>query len=118
MYAFEHDAPRTAMTDFGAALWWTSMLLTTMGSEYWPRTAEGRILCLLLSVYAFAVFGYITAALASYFVGRDAERPDAEVAGQASIDELRQELGALRLELAAVLRTVRAAPPRSPAGDE
>lgn len=33
------------------------MLLTTMGSEYWPQTAEGRILCLLLSVYAFAVFG-------------------------------------------------------------
>lgn len=53
------------------------MLLTTMGSEYWPQTAEGRILCLLLSVYAFAVFGYVTAAIADYFVdtdNRDAEK--------------------------------------------
>ncbi len=44
-----------------------------MGSDYWPRTPEGRILCLLLALYAFAVFGYVTATLASYFIGRDAE---------------------------------------------
>jgi voltage-gated potassium channel len=50
------------------------MLLTSIGSEYWPRTGSGRALCLLLAIYGFAVFGYITAALASYFVGRDAEK--------------------------------------------
>jgi voltage-gated potassium channel len=74
MYAFE-QAPQTegGFASFGDALWWTSMLLTTMGSAYWPVTAEGRVLCLLLAVYAFAVFGYITAAFASFFVGRDAE---------------------------------------------
>jgi voltage-gated potassium channel len=47
------------------------MLLTTMGSDYWPRTPEGRFLCLLLAVYAFTVFGYVTAAIAAYFVDRD-----------------------------------------------
>jgi voltage-gated potassium channel len=47
------------------------MLLTTMGSDYWPRTPEGRVLCLLLALYAFAVFGYMTAAIAAYFVGKD-----------------------------------------------
>jgi voltage-gated potassium channel len=74
MYAFER-APEVegGFEDFGDALWWTAMLLSTMGSAYWPVTAEGRILCLLLAVYAFAVFGYITAAFASFFVGRDAE---------------------------------------------
>ncbi|MGK7870794.1 ion transporter [Falsiroseomonas sp. E2-1-a20] len=74
MYAFER-APEVegGFTSFGDALWWTAMLLTTMGSTYWPVTAEGRVLCLLLAVYAFAVFGYITAAFASFFVGRDAE---------------------------------------------
>jgi len=72
MYAFER-APEVegGFTGFADALWWTSMLLTTMGSAYWPVTAEGRVLCLLLSIYAFAVFGYITAAFASFFVGRD-----------------------------------------------
>jgi voltage-gated potassium channel len=74
MYRLELDAPGgPGFADYGTALWWTAMLLTTMGSEYWPRTAEGRILCLLLALYAFAVFGYVTAAIAAYFVGRDRE---------------------------------------------
>lgn len=72
MYRFEQDAPGGAgFSDYGTALWWTAMLLTTMGSDYWPRTAEGRLLCLLLAIYAFAVFGYVTAAIAAYFVGKD-----------------------------------------------
>ena len=61
--------------DYGEALWWTGMLLTSLGSEYWPRTVEGRLLCFLLSLYGFAVFGYITASFASFFVGRDAAAP-------------------------------------------
>lgn len=74
MYTFERDGGSAdGFGTFGGALWWTAMLLTTMGSEYWPRTPEGRFVCLLLSVYAFAVFGYITAALASFFIGSDAE---------------------------------------------
>lgn len=77
MYAFER-APETegGFSSYGDALWWTSMLLTTMGSGYWPVTAEGRVLCLLLAGYAFAVFGYITAAFASFFVGRDMAKDD------------------------------------------
>lgn len=74
MYRFELDAPAGAgFGDYGAALWWTAMLLTTMGSDYWPQTAEGRVLCLLLAMYAFAVFGYVTAAIAAYFVGKDTQ---------------------------------------------
>lgn len=72
MYRFELDAPGgPGFPDYVTALWWTAMLLTTMGSDYWPRTPEGRLLCLLLAIYAFAVFGYVTAAIAAYFVGRD-----------------------------------------------
>jgi voltage-gated potassium channel len=72
MYRFELDAPGgPGFPDYGGALWWTAMLLTTMGSDYWPRTAEGRVLCLLLAIYAFAVFGYVTAAIAAYFVDKD-----------------------------------------------
>jgi voltage-gated potassium channel len=72
MYRFELDAPGgPGFADYGTAVWWTAMLLTTMGSDYWPRTPEGRVLCLLLAIYAFAVFGYVTAAIAAYFVGKD-----------------------------------------------
>ena len=77
MYQFEGGSGAGAgFDDYGAALWWTAMLLTTMGSESWPQSAEGRILCLLLAVYAFAVFGYVTAAIAAYFV--DADQRDAD----------------------------------------
>jgi hypothetical protein len=41
------------------------------GSEYWPKTGDGRVLCLALAMYGFAIFGYVTAALATYFIGRD-----------------------------------------------
>lgn len=96
MYAFENEGGRQGFADYGDALWWTAMLMTTMGSAYWPETPAGRVLCLLLSLYAFGVFGYVTAAIASFFVGRDAEAGAGEVAGQASVDALRREIEALR----------------------
>lgn len=72
MYAFEKDVPaQDGIKDFGTALWWTAMVITTMGSQYWPQTAEGRVLCFFLALYAFAVFGYVTASIASFFVERD-----------------------------------------------
>jgi voltage-gated potassium channel len=81
---------------YADALWWTAMLLTTMGSEFWPRTVEGRALCFLLSLYGFAVFGYITASFASFFVGQEARAGDGEVAGAGDLAALRQEIAALR----------------------
>ena len=81
MYAFENPtALRQAgyppeargLSTYGEAVWWTSMMLTTMGSEYWPKTSEGRVVCLLLSIYAFAIFGYITATVASWIIGAQA----------------------------------------------
>lgn len=98
MYAFEHEMPR-GFASYGAALWWTAMLLTTMGTEYWPQTAEGRVLCFLLSLYGFAVFGYVTAVLASYFIGRDAENEEAELVSAKPLKELRSEIAALHEEL-------------------
>ncbi len=78
MYAFENNlADGRGLNSYGEALWWTAMLLTSLGSEYWPQTAEGRVLCLLLSLYGFAMFGYVTATLATFFVGRDAEVEEA-----------------------------------------
>ena len=103
MYAFESNPPNgEGLSDFGAALWWTAMLMTTLGSEYWPQTAEGRVLCLLLALYAFAVFGYVTAAIATFFVGRDAENDTAEVAGAKAIGALHDEIKALRAEIRAL----------------
>lgn len=81
------------------ALWWTGMLITSIGSEYWPNTVEGRLLTLLLSLYGLAVLGYITATLASFFVGRDAQEKDGPVAGSRDMAQLAREIRSLRKEL-------------------
>ncbi|GAA4359428.1 hypothetical protein GCM10023185_26030 [Hymenobacter saemangeumensis] len=106
MYAFEKDVPG-GLSTYPEALWWTAMLLTTMGSAYWPVTSEGRALCILLALYGFTVFGYFTATLATFFMGRDAENPEAEVAGAAAVAALHEEVRQLRADL-------RSAPPPAP----
>jgi voltage-gated potassium channel len=113
MASFESPAalgqPGAGLDGYGEALWWTAMTMTTMGSDYFPRTLEGRVLGWLLAVYAFSVFGYITATIASLFISRDAA---AASGGSEPIDgpagdrppDAASELGALRQEVAA-LRT-------------
>jgi voltage-gated potassium channel len=81
------------------ALWWTGMLVTSIGSDFWPATTEGRLLTLLLSLYGLAVLGYITATLASFFVGRDAQNARAPIASAADIKAVLDEVRALRREL-------------------
>ncbi|MDP9311333.1 MAG: ion transporter [Chloroflexota bacterium] len=112
MYAFESPAAlseaqieATGLVNYGEAVWWTAMIMTTMGSEYWPKTGEGRILGWLLSLYAFAIFGYITATIASYFVGQDAAGDQAEGTGALSAQEtatLRHEIATLQAHVAAL----------------
>jgi voltage-gated potassium channel len=114
MYGFERGE---AFDDYGGALWWTAMVMTTLGSEQWPRSGAGRALCLFLSLYAVAVFSYVTAAIASFFVDRDAQSDRSEVAGRRDLRDLGEDLRALRREVAA-LRDDREARDPAPAEDE
>jgi voltage-gated potassium channel len=104
MLALEREATG-GLRNYASALWFTIMLLATMGSDYWPRTPEGRVLCVLLSLYAIGVFGYITAALASFFVDRDREEREEEkemtegTHHAAALEALRLEIAALREQL-------------------
>lgn len=83
MYAFESSPAGRTFSSYADALWWTAMIMTTMGSDYWPRTLEGRVLTLLLALYAFAIFGYVTAAIASLLIGQDRARERAQPGGAA-----------------------------------
>lgn len=86
-------------TSYGHALWWTGMLVASLGSDFWPTTTEGRVLTLLMTIYGLAVFGYITATFASFFVGRDAQEASGPVAASADIKRLLSEVALLRNEL-------------------
>ena len=103
MYSFESERDVAGgFTGYGDALWWTTMIMATMGSDFWPRTAEGRILCVLLSLYAFAMFGYVTAALATFFIGREAAADEGDLPDAAMIAELRTEVARLADEVRAL----------------
>jgi voltage-gated potassium channel len=105
IYGFEHKLPDgMGIADYSTALWWTAMVMTPMGSDYFPKTAEGRVLCFFLALYAIAVCGYATATLATFFVGQDAENDDAGLAGAKSIQALQAEIHALRTEIQALAR--------------
>lgn len=107
MYAFESNI-EGGLNDYGSSLWWTGMILTTMGSEYWPRTAEGRILCIILALYSFAVFGYFTAALASFFVGGDSSQNE----------DVKSQIKLLRKEIAEMKGMLKVSYPEREDGDE
>ncbi len=109
-----HDAGIQAtanggLTNYGDALWSTAMLMTTTGAPYIPQTLEGRILTGLLALYAVAIFGYVTANVASYFVGQDRAKHDERQQREENLLEQEvsyeeSEIAALRREMAA-LRT-------------
>lgn len=100
MLAFEPASEVSGgFSGYGEALWWTAMLVSTMGSQFWPVTPEGRVLALLLSIYGLAIFGYITASFATFFVGQEAAAPDGDVGGAREIADLRAEIAALRDDL-------------------
>ena len=92
---------RGGFSSYWDALWWTGMLITSIGSEFWPQTTEGRILTFLLSLYGLAILGYVTATLASFFVGRDAQESKGPIAGNSDMKRLLKEVRSLRMELEA-----------------
>jgi len=92
MYTFEDGG----FESYPTAIWWTTMLVITVGTDFWPNTMEGRVLCTLLSLYGFAVFGYITATLATFFIGRDAQSKETSLAGSSDIEGLRLEINELK----------------------
>ena len=71
------------------------MRVITAGSEYYPLTPEGKGLALLIAIFGYAIFGYVTATLASFFIGRDAEEKNTPVAGANDVAELKKEIAAL-----------------------
>jgi voltage-gated potassium channel len=103
MYGFETEVAG-GFKNYADALWWTAMLLTSIGSEYFPKTAEGRILCFIIALYGFAVFGYVTATLATFFVQRDTEkREEEEPAESPTLLELQTEIRDLRADIKQLL---------------
>jgi hypothetical protein len=74
MYMLEHDAPRTGFHTLGGALFWVSAQLTTVSSQLPnPVTTAGRVIDVVLEVWAITVAATLAASLAAFFRARHTE---------------------------------------------
>ena len=106
VYDAERSAPGASITSYGDAVWWALTTITTVGyGDEYPVTGEGRLVAVLLMVSGIALLGVVTAAVASWFVGRVAEAAQAQddaddAALLVEVRELADEVRRLRAELA------------------
>ena len=74
MYMLEHNDQRSGFDDVGGALFWVSAQLTTVSSQMPnPVTTPGRVLDILLSIWAITVAATLAASLAAFFRARHVE---------------------------------------------
>jgi voltage-gated potassium channel len=100
---FDRYAAGATIQTFGDALWWSAAMVTTINNEKYAVTAEGRVIAILLRVFAVSVFGFITASIASYLIGQQAE---AQVPVEGNGPVLEEHLTALRKEQAALRQEI------------
>ncbi|MFE2040236.1 potassium channel family protein [Streptomyces sp. NPDC059477] len=71
----ERGAQGAQLTTYPRALWWSVETATTVGyGDFYPVTLWGRLIAALVMVVGITAYGLVTAALATWFVGRDQER--------------------------------------------
>lgn len=71
VYEAEHNAAGANITNYGDALWWAFVTITTIGyGDYYPVTFEGRTIAVLLMLSGLALVSVITVSFASWFLDR------------------------------------------------
>jgi voltage-gated potassium channel len=71
MVGAERSRPGANIKTFGDALWWAMTTVSTVGyGDRYPTTTEGRLVATLLMVVGIAMLGFLTAAVAAWFVSQ------------------------------------------------
>jgi voltage-gated potassium channel len=71
VYEAEHNAADANITNYGDALWWAFVTVTTIGyGDYYPVTFEGRTIAVLLMLSGLALVSVVTVSFASWFLDR------------------------------------------------
>lgn len=69
MYYVERDSQPQLFSSIPAAMWWTTITLTTVGyGDAYPVTAAGRVIGAVVAIFGIALFALPTAILASGFI--------------------------------------------------
>jgi voltage-gated potassium channel len=109
-YLVEANVPGATIRSYGDALWWAAGTVTSVGTELYPVTAEGRIIAVATMFLGVSIFGYVAASIAALFVGVDASKEKARDAGKESDPEiaaLREEMRRLQEQMDALIPLLR-----------
>ncbi|MGW2381874.1 potassium channel family protein [Streptomyces sp. NPDC001658] len=99
--AAEQGARGANLTTYPRALWWSVETATTVGyGDFFPVTPWGRVVGTVVMVVGITTYGIVTAALATWFVGREQRRRrhvahDAHVLGEETARVLRERFDRL-----------------------
>ncbi|MGH8792616.1 MAG: potassium channel family protein [Stackebrandtia sp.] len=103
----ERGHPDAQVQNFGDALWWAAVSVTTVGyGDLVPVTTEGRIVALSLMFVGIGLIGFITGSMTSWVIDKinETARARTEEAGEADEDTVLTSVHTLRHELVAIRR--------------
>lgn len=107
----EYGAPDAKVQNYGDALWWAAVSVTTVGyGDYYPVTTEGRLVALVLMTFGIGLISFAIGTTTSWVIDKlkaveaTADRTESE------IGSLIEEVRALRAEVA-TLRSTSTDPP-------
>ncbi|MFC9440012.1 potassium channel family protein [Nocardia sp. NPDC057030] len=102
----EYGVEGSKVLNFGDALWWSAVSVTTVGyGDVYPVTVEGRLISLVLMTFGIGIISFAIGTTTSWVIDQlktveeSADRTDRE------ITVLVEEIRALRAEVAALHRT-------------
>lgn len=99
----EYGAPDSKIANFGDALWWSMVSVTTVGyGDVYPVTTEGRLIALILMTLGIGLISFAIGTATSWVM--DQLKAVEEQAGRADLEigVLVDEIKALRSEVAAL----------------
>ncbi|MGH8882523.1 MAG: potassium channel family protein, partial [Stackebrandtia sp.] len=112
----ERGVPGSSISNFGDALWWAVVTVSTVGyGDFAPVTFEGRLVALALMFGGVGLIGFITASVTSWVVEKLSKADKVADDTNDNVDLLVHEVRELRGEVAALRSELeRRMPPPTP----